>query len=250
MNRSLLILRTAEAAARTAQKAEALGFVPTTGVLWQALPLAGTPSQRQACTEQLLAHLARYPDAPVLLTSGNGVSALKALLGASEPLAEALASRWAFLVGTATAEALRGIQFSKTFTATGDGAGLARLVLSELPEGKVAIHLCGTLRADEPSLTLTKNGWQVVPVPLYEMRPASRLPQSAQAFLADSQADERYILLLSAQAVRVFAGLLEQESRQKYRLAGIVVLVPSESVARTVRDLLAGFSVRQTDEFH
>ena len=59
------------------------------------------------------------PDAPVLLTSGNGVSALKALLGASEPLAEALASRsWAFLVGTAMAEALRGIQFSKTFTAT------------------------------------------------------------------------------------------------------------------------------------
>ena len=64
-----------------------------------------------------------------------------------------------------------GNQFSKTFTATGDGAGLARLVLSQLPEGKVAIHLCGTLRADEPSLTLTKNGWQVVPVPLYEMRP-------------------------------------------------------------------------------
>ena len=108
----------------------------------------------------------------------------------------------------------------------------------------MAIHLCGTLRADEPSLTLDqKMAGKLYLFPCTEMRPAFPLAAvGTGVFWQIRRADERYILLLSAQAVRVFAGLLEQESRQKYRLAGIVVLCAKRIGSRTsVRDLLAGF---------
>ena len=110
----------------------------------------------------------------------------------------------------------------------------------QAPEGafQQAIHLCGRVRADEPHSTLERAGWQVVPVPLYEMRPASCLPQSAQAFLADSptqesqenRAENRYILLTSSEAVRVFAELLAQES--KGNLQNLDRNIPSRVIVR------------------
>ena len=301
--RRLLVLRTAQAAEKTAQKARALGFSVTTGVLWQGVPLADTEPSRQVQIADLLTLLAQAHQAPILLTSPNAVSALKPLLAESAELRTGLALRTVFVVGEQTAEAVRAMGLTSVRTAAGDGASLAKLVLDsfkspkspleppveppverfveptvkspvkppkpptgplQAPEGafQQAIHLCGRVRADEPHSTLERAGWQVVPVPLYEMRPASCLPQSAQAFLADSptqesqenRAENRYILLTSSEAVRVFAELLAQESkesaesRQKYPLAGIVALVPSESVARTVRSLFADLSVRLTQE--
>ena len=298
--RRLLVLRTAQAAEKTAQKARALGFSVTTGVLWQGVSLADTEPSRQVQIAGLLTLLAQAHQAPILLTSPNAVSALKPLLAESAELRTGLALRTVFVVGDQTAEAVRAMGFTSVRTAAGDGASLAKLVLDsfksplkspveppverfveptvkspvkphkpptsslQAPEGafQQAIHLCGRVRADEPHSTLERAGWQVVPVPLYEMRPASCLPQSAQAFLADSptqesqenRAENRYILLTSSEAVRVFAELLAQESkesaesRQKYPLAGIVALVPSESVARTVRSLFADLSVRLTQE--
>ena len=264
----LLVLRTATAAQRTAEKAESLGWTTTASTLWRVAPLAQTADGREKQAKHLMKLLQSHGHAPVLLTSSNIVDAFNELVGASPDLAQALIARTAFVVGATTAEAVACFNFRQIHQATGDGASLARLVAQKWTGAeKTALHLCGLVRADEPARSLEAQGWQVVPVALYEMCPQPRLDPPARTFLQEAVqealcgAGQSHILFTSAQAVRVFAELLQQEgadfapllarppeSGQKPPMAGMIALVPSESVARTVREVLAVGSVRVSDE--
>ena len=260
----LLVLRTATAAQRTAEKAESLGWTTTASTLWRVAPLAQTAGGREKQATDLLKLLQSHGHAPVLLTSSNIVDAFQELVEIAPDLARALIARTAFVVGATTAEAVACFNFRQIHQATGDGASLARLVAQKWTGAeKTALHLCGLVRADEPARSLEAQGWQVVPVALYEMCPQPRLDPPARTFLQEALcgAGQSHILFTSAQAVRVFAELLQQEgadfarllarppeSGQKPPMAGMIALVPSESVARTVREVLAVGSVRVSDE--
>lgn len=159
MPRPTLLITRPEADARAfAEEAEALGFSPVFEPLLEIAPLPAPP----------------LPDAPpqaLVFTSTNGVRAFVQ--------AYPLPPCPAYAVGDATARAAKAAGFDAVRSAGGDVHALERLVLAELePSAGPLIHSAGQSVAGDLQGALTKAGFRVVRLPLYQSSKAQALSRS------------------------------------------------------------------------
>jgi uroporphyrinogen-III synthase len=160
--------------------------------------------------------------AALVFTSANGVRAA-GLLGFDGPV---------YAVGAATAEAARAAGFAQVIAAEGDGADLARLMLSRGEAGPV-LHLRGRHVAGEFRTILEESGIVLRESVVYEMRAAERLGDSAQAMIWRGEID--VAPFYSARTASIFAGLLDAEIRAG--LIATVALAISHDVAKPLSNL-------------
>lgn len=159
----VLVTRSAEDAARTAQKLIALGHEALLAPLTRIVP-TGDPAPPE-------------PYAALIATSANAAQAL-ASLNRRKPV---------FAVGERTAEAVHAKGFDQVVAAEGDAASLSRLIRERLPPGLTLLHVTGRHRKDEPAASLRAAGFRIVPWEAYEARAVENLPEPALDALRSGQ---------------------------------------------------------------
>ena len=111
---------------------------------------------------------APWPAGPfdaIVLTSANGLS------GRPDPIPAALAGTRLFAVGKATAAAAAGAGFVDVVPATGDAAGLAASLRSQVPPGSRFLYLAGAVRKPDLEQAMAAAGFDLTVVETYDARP-------------------------------------------------------------------------------
>ncbi|MGE0407824.1 MAG: uroporphyrinogen-III synthase [Amphiplicatus sp.] len=169
--------------------------------------------------------------AAIAFTSANGARAF-ARNAAAPPIP-------AFAVGAMTAAAARAAGFDEVHAATGDVAGLARLIAAHRPAGDV-LHICGDDRAGDLAGLLAEAGLAARRLVLYKAKPAEGLSPAALRAIGAGAAD--YVALFSPRSARLFvaqaaaAGLVE-------RLSTLHAACLSEAVAAAARAPFRSFVI-------
>jgi uroporphyrinogen-III synthase len=165
--------------------------------------------------------------AGLLATSANGVRAF----------ARACAERELALyaVGDATAMAAREAGFAEVYSASGDVAALADLVIERLdPAGGALLHAAGTRVAGDLGGQLAKAGFEVRRVALYRADKARALPAAARLAL-DARAIDG-VLIFSPRTARSFATLVRRAGLEA-SLGGADLFCLSAAVAAQAESL-------------
>jgi len=160
--------------------------------------------------------------AALVFTSVNGVRAA-GLTGFDGPV---------YAVGATTATAARRAGFAQVIAAEGDGADLARLMLSRGEPGP-ALHFRGRHAAGGLGDILAKAGVDLRVSVVYEMRAAERLDERVRAMIIGREIAAAPFY--SERTARVFASLLDPETREG--LAATWALAISHEVAQPLRKL-------------
>jgi uroporphyrinogen-III synthase len=134
----------------------------------------------------------------VLCTSANGVRALvRSTAERGLPL---------FAVGDASAASARAAGFQHVASAAGNAADLARLVAERLrPQDGPLMHVCGRDVSGDLAEALSRSGFSVERMVLYEARPAAALSAAASDALAAGSID--FALFFSPRTAAIFAAL-------------------------------------------
>ena len=188
MSRALLILRPQPGAARSAERARALGLEPVTAPLFTVRPIAWNPSDAAL-------------DA-VMLTSAN------AARHGGAGLAPFLAFP-CYAVGESSAAAARAAGFRDVRTGPADAAALLDLMAAD--GVRRVLHLAGRDRLD-----LGHPAVAVDAVAVYAADARESLPAEAEAAIAR----DALVLLHSPRAAALFAGLAGAR-RAQIRIAAI-----------------------------
>ena len=163
----------------------------------------------------------------VLCTSGNGVRAL-ALVTAERrmPL---------FAVGDATAARAREEGFEHVESAQGDAADLTRLAVERLrPAQGRLVHIAGPVVAGELAERLSRHGFAVERLVLYEARPATALSEAAANALQAATIDAA--LFFSPRTAALFARLAATAGLDG-RLAAVVAVSISKAADAALAEL-------------
>lgn len=159
----VLVTRSPEDAARTAQKLEARGHEAVLAPVTRIVP-TGEPAPAAAY------------DA-LIVTSAHAQQALAAL-DREKPV---------FAVGERTAEAVRTAGFAEIVVAAGDAVSLSRLIRERLPSGLTLLHVTARHHKEEPAASLRAAGFTLLPWQAYEARAVERLPERAAEALRSGQ---------------------------------------------------------------
>ena len=183
-----LITRPAEDAADIARALEARGVAVTIEPLLTIRPKAGVRIDMTGVQA-------------LLFTSANG----------ARTFAEKSAVRDlpAFAVGDVSAEVLRQLGFSRVESAGGNIDELERLVRSRLdPKRGKLLHAAGTSVAGDLAGRLTRAGFAVERLQLYDAEPAQELGEAARAEIAAGRID--WVLVFSPRTAAAFASVVER----------------------------------------
>jgi uroporphyrinogen-III synthase len=159
----VLVTRSAEDAARTAEKLAAHGheacLAPVTRIVptGDAMPVDSYDA--------------------LIVTSAHAEAAL-AGLDRSKPV---------FAVGARTAEPLRAAGFANVTVAEGDAVSLSRLIRGTLPSGLTLLHVTAHHHKEEPAASLRAAGFSVLQWQAYEAEAVGTLPDSAFEALRSGQ---------------------------------------------------------------
>lgn len=156
------------------------------------------------------------PDQPwgaIAFTSASAVTAF-----AAHPAKAGLLHLPVFTVGARTEEVAHAAAFSEVQSAYGDVAALASLIVSHLADRtKPILYLSGEDRAGDLESLLAQYGFAVHTVPIYRAVPATRLPESARAALANDRIDG--VLHFSRRTVEAFLAAIEADHLRERGLA-------------------------------
>jgi len=159
----VLVTRSAEDAARTAEKLAGIGHEACLAPVTRIVP-TGDPMP-----------LGSY-DA-LIVTSAHAHAAL-ASLDRSKPV---------FAVGEHTARAVRSVGFSDITVAEGDAASLVRLIRGTLTPGLTLLHVTARHHKGEPALSLRTAGFTILQWEAYAAMAVERLPDAATEALRSGQ---------------------------------------------------------------
>ncbi|MBA1155055.1 uroporphyrinogen-III synthase [Microvirga mediterraneensis] len=159
----ILVTRSAEDAARTAERLAALGHDSCLAPVTRIVP-TGDPAPAM-------------PYDALIVTSAHAADAL-ADLDRQKPV---------FAVGEHTAEVVRAEGFSRISVADGDAVSLSRLIREQLPPGLVLLHVTARHHKEEPALSLRRAGFTVVQWEAYEAQAVEALPEAAVEALRTGQ---------------------------------------------------------------
>lgn len=180
----VLVTRPEPGLSETLAAVAAAGWRPhaSPALVVQPRPLAATP----------------YPPAAVVLTSGQAVACAAASLSADVPL---------FAVGARTAERARQAGFTQVYSADGDAAALAMLLIRHrAPADGTLLLLSGAGQGRDLARVLRQAGFRVLRRIAYEARPAATIgPQAKQAL---EQGEIAAILFFSALSARYWLAAL------------------------------------------
>jgi uroporphyrinogen-III synthase len=159
----VLVTRSSDDAARTAEKLSALGHEALPAPVTRIVP-TGDPAPVE-------------PYDTLIVTSAHAADALGPL-SRETPV---------FAVGERTADAVRAAGFRRVIVAEGDAASLSRLIREDLPSGLTLLHVTARHRKDEPTASLRAAGFTVVQWEAYEAKAIASLPDEAVGALRSGQ---------------------------------------------------------------
>lgn len=162
----------------------------------------------------------------LLFTSANGARAF-ARISSDRSLP-------AYAVGDATAEALRGLGFTRVESAGGNADDLERLVRQRLDPAKGRLlHPAGTSVAGDLAGRLSGAGFQVDRVALYDAGPADSLGDEARQAIADGRID--WVLVFSPRTAATFASVIDKAGLvPAVRRMTLIALSPAVAKATTL----------------
>lgn len=158
-----LVTRSAEDAARTAEKLAARGHDACLAPVTRIVP-TGDPAPGESY------------DA-LIVTSVHAQDALD-VLDRAKPV---------FAVGERTAEGVRAAGFASISVAEGDAVSLSRLIRATLPPSLTLLHVTARHHKDEPAASLRASGFTILQWEAYEAQAVAALPDSAVAALRSGQ---------------------------------------------------------------
>lgn len=212
--RRVLVTRPEPGASETAQRLEALGFLPLKLPLHEirVLPVSADAIPRRI--------------AAVAVTSANAVRL------ASGELISRLTGLSCFAVGEATAAAAQAAGFSRIVEGEGDAEALAETVITSRPAGLV-VYLCGRVRHPLFEQRLTDAGVAVVPVETYDTARSARTSDEISAAIGERPVD--YALLYSANASEALV-----ETMGRAELKDLFKNTKFACISARIADALAG----------
>ncbi|MEM9841879.1 MAG: uroporphyrinogen-III synthase [Pseudomonadota bacterium] len=148
----------------------------------------------------------------IVFTSANGVRAYADRGGDFEPPA--------WCVGPATALAARQAGFATVKESAGDALDLARYIADQsAPAEKPLLHIANKAAAGTLKSELERFGFGLIFAPIYEMKPASLLPQDVEDLILT---DRPCVLLVhSAKGAQAFAALVKHHALRRCALVAI-----------------------------
>jgi uroporphyrinogen-III synthase len=169
----------------------------------------------------------------VIVTSANALRAVEPQLGGHDLLKLPLLA-----VGEHTAEAARGIGFTKVMTAEGDAGALRDLVLKSvaakrLKKGSTLLYLAGADVSRDLAGELAAHSLHVVTQTTYRMTPIPNLPRDACEAFAANAIDA--VLHYSGRSARAFLDAARADGVEISALS-VPQCCLSESVAAVLRD--------------
>lgn len=212
--RWVLVTRPEPGASETAQRLQALGFLPLKLPLHEIRPLpviSGTVPDKTAA---------------VAVTSAN------ALRHAPGALLEQLSSIPCFAVGEATAANARAAGFSNVIEGDGDAEALAEMIVAKRPAGPVA-YLCGRVRRSLFEQRLTGACVAVISVETYDTAAIVRTAGEISDAIEGEPVD--YTLLYSANAAETLV-----EAMGRANLRNLFKNTIFACISTRIADVLAG----------
>ena len=163
----------------------------------------------------------------VLATSANGVRALaRRTKERTTPI---------FAVGDATAREAQSLGFEAVRSADGDVSSLANLIMmANLPVDRPLLHVAGTVVAGDLAGTLTKTGYTVERIVLYEACPRQRLSDAAEHALRLHEISG--ILVYSPRTGRLLVDAVKRAALEG-NLTTVTLFALSNAVAAACNDL-------------
>lgn len=159
----VLVTRSSEDAARTAEKLAGVGheacLAPVTRIVPTGDPMPSGPYEA------------------LIVTSAHAEAAL-ASLDRAKPV---------FAVGERTAQAVRAAGFADITVAEGDAVSLVRLIRATLTPGPTLLHVTARHHKEEPAASLRASGFTILQWEAYEAQAVGTLPDSALAALRSGQ---------------------------------------------------------------
>jgi uroporphyrinogen-III synthase len=138
-----------------------------------------------------------------------------------------------FAVGTQTAEAAHHAGFRDVQSANGDAADLAKAVAHwTTPQGGTLLHAAGAQTKGDLAAALTREGFVVRTVTLYDAVAATKFAPETEKVLANGAID--VALFYSPRTAAIFAALAQQF---QIRCDGIAAFCISRAAADALNDL-------------
>ena len=165
----------------------------------------------------------------ILATSANGIRAL-AKISPRRDLR-------VFAVGTQTAEAARVAGFRDVQSADGDAADLAKAVARwATSQGGALLHAAGAQTKGDLAAELTREGFAVRTIALYDAVAAAKFAPETEMALAGGAIDAS--LFYSPRTAAIFAALAQQSQLRCDRIAALCI-------SRSAADALNALTFRQ-----
>ena len=180
----IIVTRAEPGASETAARLQAAGQTP---ILAPMLSLQALPDTPLPTPEQI---------SGLVFTSANGV----------RTYADRRADRHlpAWCVGPATAAAARDAGFDSVLESAGNAVDLARFIADKAPVPTTPLlHVANSAAAGTLKATLESWGYPVSFAPLYEMQPATNLPEPVQRLV--TQNETAIVLVHSEKGASAFA---------------------------------------------
>jgi uroporphyrinogen-III synthase len=166
----ILVTRPSDEAERTASALARMGHTPLLAPMLLIQPVDVS--------------IGEGPWAGILFTSGNAVGAL-----ADYRERDTLLALSAFTVGKRTERAARNAGFKSVIAASGDAAGLVRLIRARERESAPYLYLAGSDRAHDIGAELVAHGVAVETVIAYRAEPAASFPPAIAEAIERKEVD-------------------------------------------------------------
>lgn len=196
----IIVTRADPGASETLQRLDALGYaaLPAPTLFLAAKPDTPLP--------------APHASSGLVFTSANGVRAF------AERRDDRRLPAWC--VGPATADAAMRAGFLTIHESAGNAVDLAHFIAAQsVPKAQPLLHVANAAAAGNLKRELAALGFGVEFAPLYEMRPATELPQAVLDLIDDRS--PAIMLVHSAKGASAFADLLQHTSPKRWGLVAI-----------------------------
>lgn len=201
--RRALVTRPKKDAEKTRVKLRELGFEVMMEPLLNISPCMGSKPK-------IAAAISRKPQA-ILITSANGIRKLAELNDNRELIV--------FCVGDTSSDAAKSFGYKKIFSASGDVNELAGMVRKKLkPEKGFLLHVSGMTVAGDLAGELSKDGFEVQKIAVYDAKPVENLSPGVKVALVNCDID--FVVFYSARTAKIFEELLAKD-RLEYITANL-----------------------------
>ena len=180
---------------------------------------------------------------PPMLEPGEVAAVAVTSANAAPAASAAPADLPVFVVGEATARALRAAGRRPAGIAGGDGKALAALIARAVPAGGIVLHLCGREVREGLADELAAAGLAYRPAIVYEAVAAAALAPTTAAAIRERRLNA--VLLYSPRSAALFAAHVKTAGLDR-DLADVVAACLSEAVAAELAGLTFG-SIRVAD---